>query len=366
LKILLVLGEQSNTVSQSGEQLATPVAQGIASVSKRLHLESEAAIIARIITQSSTVENAFVSWVPAEVKTLIQPTTAKLSEVLDTGNYNVFFYAGHGIPAPDGGLIFLQSAQAINGTELAQILVRNQITLAVFNACWGAQSAQQGEKVLERSSLAEVLIHHGVPAVLGMRDSIADQEAFSFIQAFTKALTQRSSIDLAVTLARQHLLTLYRFNQPAWTLPILYMHPEFNGELIQPINQGTTELPMTFLDLSSDPFPVAYIHSLDEVNQVWEIHGGSMRIGRGVLENDLIIQEKWVSTNHAAIFCRDTSSNSDGQYSYFLKDFSKFGTYIFYSNEWHKIHHQEVALHSGVKLKFGSQRGRVLEFVIDS
>ena len=89
----------------------------------------------------------------------------------------------YGVPAPDGGMLFLQADRAMNGTELAQVLTRSRVKLAVFNACWGAQPDQQGHQAIPRSSLAEVLLHHGVPAVLAMRDSIADQEALSFIQA---------------------------------------------------------------------------------------------------------------------------------------------------------------------------------------
>ncbi len=88
-----------------------------------------------------------------------------------------------------------------------------------------------------------MLIHHGVPAVLGMRDTITDEEALSFIQAFAKALAERLPIDQAVAVARQHLLTLYRFNQQAWTLPVLYMHPEFDGELLKPLEGSPTEMP---------------------------------------------------------------------------------------------------------------------------
>jgi len=38
------------------------------------------------------------------------------------------------------------------------------------------------------------------------------------------------------------LLISYKFNQPAWTLPILYTHPEFNGELIRPLAEAVTEI----------------------------------------------------------------------------------------------------------------------------
>ena len=103
---------------------------------------------------------------------------------------------------PDGGLLFLCPDDQINGTELAQVLVRNCVTLAVFNACWGALPYQQQDVMMERSSLTEVLIHHGVPAVLGMRDSIADDEALSFIEVFTKALCEQKLIDQAVAIAQ--------------------------------------------------------------------------------------------------------------------------------------------------------------------
>jgi hypothetical protein len=53
-------------------------------------------------------------------------------------------------------------------TELAQVLTRNPVKLAVFNACWGAQPDQEGYQAIPRSSLAEVLLHHGVPAVLAL------------------------------------------------------------------------------------------------------------------------------------------------------------------------------------------------------
>jgi hypothetical protein len=67
----------------------------------------------------------------------------------------------------------------------------------------------------------------------------------SFIEVFTRSLlgfkdkeaqmsklfpSPRVPIDQAVRIARQQLLTLYKYNQPAWTLPILYMHPEFDGQ----------------------------------------------------------------------------------------------------------------------------------------
>lgn len=346
LNILLVLGESSAPNHQS------------------LQLQEEARSLSEAIerrTEESNYARPF-SPVTPNVDILLQPTPAELMQALERGIYNVFFYAGHGIPAPDGGLLFLRHQATINGTELAQVLVRNQVVLAVFNACWGAQPDRLERTTIPRSSLAEVLIHHGVPAVLGMRDAIADREALSFIQVFTEALSDRLSIDRAVAIARQHLLTLYKFNQPAWTLPILYMHPEFEGELIKPLGEGITELPTVLPGGKKTLMPKAFLSSLER-DLAWEIQGGLMRVGRRP-DNDLAIQERWVSQNHAEIFYRETFLGKSTP-SYFLRDFSRYGTLIARGEDWQKVHHQEVPLESGVRLKFGSSQGQVLEFKIE-
>lgn len=343
-----------------------------------LQLEQEAAVVAEIMQKAASpgsvartkeeilrqTQLAGISTVPCKVDTLIQPTPAELIARLETKAYNVFFYGGHGVPAPDGGLLFLQPDVTLSGTELAQVLTRTRVILAVFNACWGAQPDTDGDRAIPRSSLAEVLLHHGVPAVLGMREEIADFEALSFIQAFAGALTERMPIDRAVAVARQQLVTLYKFNQPAWTLPVLYMHPEFDGELIMPLEEGVTELPENSLSWRQQNQSNASLRSLGDTAQVWQVKGGLMRVGRRP-ENDIVIGEKWVSQKHAEIICREPVGNERGETTYWLRDFSRYGTLICESDGWRKIHHQEYELKSGVKLKFGSSQGQMLEFVIE-
>ena len=369
LNILLVLGQDVQKHSRS---------------TTGLQLEQEAAALANVLKacgQPNPNREKFVAPVACTVETLLQPTPTELIEALEKGAFNILFYAGHGEPGPDGGLLFLRSDSVINGTELAQVLVRTEVTLAVFNACWGAQPDQVGSQTIPRSSLAEVLIHHGVPAVLGMRDSIADQEALTFIQTLAQALATRMPIDQAVAVARQQLLTIYKFNQPAWSLPVLYMHPQFEGELIKPIEEGITELPPMTPSWVGTPAPVAYLRSLGSTTQVWRIRGGLMRVGRRQ-ENDLFIQEQWVSQHHAEIICRDDFNGSEARPTYFLRDFSRYGTFILAPDQvnpgvnqvlgggngvrgWQRINHQEVPLQSGIQLKFGSSQGQTLEFVIE-
>jgi CHAT domain/FHA domain len=329
----------------------------------QLDLQQESATIAQVLRNQ--IPSGFnppnrLNPAACQVDTLVQPTPAALIAKLEQQDYNVFFYAGHGVPANDGGLLILNDQGGINGTELAQLLVRCRVKLAVFNSCWGAQPDRHQQQAVPRSSLAEVLLHYGVPAVLAMRDPIADREALTFIQALTQSLADRMSIDRAVAFARQQLLILYKFNQPAWTLPILYMHPEFDGELIQPLTQAITEIP--FIPQS---IPVAYLRSIGFEHQPpCPIDRGLMRVGRSV-DNDLVIIEPWVSQHHAEIVYRSRSmTNASG--IYYLRDLSRFGSYVLDRQEkWQKIHAQEYPLESGMRLKFGSEDGQTLEFIVE-
>ncbi len=359
LRILLVLGHN-------------PEVSLTAHPADSLKLEQEANSLADLLGSAAETppDGNYVTPVACQVKTLIEPTPAELIAQLETGDHNVLFYSGHGAPAPDGGLLFLTANDAMNGTELAQALVRHQVKLAVFNACWGAQPQQRDGRSVPRSSLAEVLIHHGVPAVLGMRDSITDEEAISFIQVFAQQLARRSPIDEAVAIARQNLLILYRFNKPAWTLPVLYMHPDFNGELIKPYTEGVTEIPDQLVSWYSRRTTQAYLHSLSPSPRTWTLQGGILRVGRGE-SNDVVLQQPYVSREHAEIVYRDRESTAIGDPSptYLLRDNSRCGTWVLKPGnptQWTRVHHREVALASNTQLKFGDPSSETLEFVIDT
>lgn len=361
LSILLVLGQDSEPELAAGK--LGEHGEFSPQTQQRLKLEQEATALVQLLENAGNAANNDTI-ARCQVHTLVQPTPAELIQHLETEQYNVLFYAGHGMPAADGGLLFLRPDTTLNGTELAQVLTRCRIKLAVFNACWGAQPDQQHHQPIPRSSLAEVLIHHGVPAVLGMRDSITDQEARGFIEALARALVERMPIDQAVAVARQQLLTLYRFNQPAWTLPVLYMHPDFEGELIQPLKKEDRTIIPSDSNLLK-PMPSAYLRTIDSAPKVWRVRGGVMRIGRNE-ENDLVIRKPEVSRTHAEIFYRDLQEQSPMP-TYFLKDVSSFGTWMLSLNEseWQRVHQAEVALQPGSRLKFDGRHGEPLEFVVE-
>lgn len=354
LKILLVLGQEDINSSIPASQRMDPT----------LQLAAEADMLKRILQgEVSSGNRSRTAAVSCQVDVLLRPSPAELVRALERKRYGVFFYAGHGVPAPDGGLLFLTDQAQLNGTELAQVLVRRRVKLAVFNTCWGAQPDQQNQQTIPRSSLSEVLLHHGVPAVLAMRDSIADQEALGFIQSFAQALAEQIPVDQAVAIARQHLLTVHRFNQPAWTLPVLYIHPDFDCQLLAAPETDITRLPGE----RPSGKPLAAIRAVENPNLIWHIYSSVMRVGRRP-ENDLVIAEPWVSSNHAEIFCRQFAGRGEkpgAETTYYLRDDSRYGTFCRAAEGWRHIHRQEVSLQPGTQLRFGSPQGRLMEFIID-
>lgn len=90
-----------------------------------------------------------------------------------------------------------------------------------------------------------------------------------------------------------------------------------------------------------------------------------MKIGRSA-DNDLVLKEdeSGVSREHAMILRRDSQSGELDEVIYFLKDFSRFGTWILGQTGWQRVHHQEISLSPGIQMKFGSSQNEALEFVI--
>ncbi len=330
-----------------------------------LQKEKEANILEKNLSPDNFIPSAIKAHAPCFIKTLIKPTPEQLISELEQRSYNVFFYAGHGMQGPDGGLLFVGDNRNLNGIELAQALTSTGVKLAVFNSCWGAQPAVINHKAIPYSSLAEVLIRHGVPAVLAMRDEIADEESLRFIESFSQALRARKSIDKAVAEARQQLLTIYKFNHPTWTLPVLYMHPEYDGEILRNGEDGITELPTdTYIPGIPKSLPTAYLRS--EKGEICNLRVGINRIGRiAGNNNNIVIPEAWVTREcHAEIFCRNNKGKTNPR-AFFLRDLSSNGTWIKLPQGWQQIFHEEIPLEPGMELKFGSTKGEVWVFIVE-
>lgn len=172
-----------------------------------------------------------------QLTVLEQPGREQLTQALEQGHYQVFHYAGHSNLGDSGGDVYLVSnrtglTETLNGDDLAGLLVNNGVQLAVFNSCRGAYTA--ASNVLENGkerNLAEAVVKRGIPGVLAMAERIPDEVALTLTRLLYRNLNQGYPIDLSLSRARQGLISAYGSNQLYWALPVLYLHPEFDGFL---------------------------------------------------------------------------------------------------------------------------------------
>lgn len=177
---------------------------------------------------------------------LEQPGREELTYALEHGNYHIFHYSGHSNLGANGGNLFLVNNQnglteTLNGNDLAGLLSNNGVQLVVFNSCRGAYTAAS-EETSTTGNLTQSLINRGIPAVLAMSERIPDNVAVTMTRLFYRNLNQGYPIDLSLSRARQGLISTYGSNQLYWALPVLYLHPEFDGFLWKaPMPQGNLQ-----------------------------------------------------------------------------------------------------------------------------
>lgn len=168
---------------------------------------------------------------------LEQPGREQLTQALEQGKYQVFHYAGHSNLGESGGDVYLVSkktglTETLRGDDLAGLLVNNGVQLAVFNSCRGAHTAASDtQENGNDQNLAQALVKRGIPGVLAMAERIPDEVALTLTRLLYRNINQGYPIDLSLSRARQGLISAYGSNQLYWALPVLYLHPEFDGFL---------------------------------------------------------------------------------------------------------------------------------------
>ncbi|WP_416667094.1 CHAT domain-containing protein [Egbenema bharatensis] len=209
---------------------------------ERLELEREAHQLQQELqsvddstSPSSTHRSDHRSQLDIQLTILKQPGREQLTQALEQGRYQVLHYAGHSDLGTAGGSLYLVNrrtglSEILSGDDLAGLLVNNGIRLAVFNSCRGAYTAASVDHTQERN-LAEALVSRGIPAVLAMAEQIPDNVALTLTWLFYRNLKLGYPIDLSLSRARQGLISAYGSHQLYWALPILYLHPNFDGYL---------------------------------------------------------------------------------------------------------------------------------------
>lgn len=205
---------------------------------ERLELEREARQLQQELSNQQNQGGDRLAGSPPDIQLTIlnQPGREQLTEALEQGHYQVLHYAGHSDLGADGGSLYLVNertglTEILSGDDLAGLLVNNGIRLAVFNSCRGAYTAASDAGVENERNLAEALVGRGIPAVLAMAEQIPDNVALTLTWLFYRNLKLGYPIDLSLSRARQGLISAYGSHQLYWALPILYLHPEFDGYL---------------------------------------------------------------------------------------------------------------------------------------
>ena len=258
-----------------------------------------------------------VPQVPTQVEILRQPDRARLTQALEHGHYHVFHYAGHSSSGTTGGNVYLVNqttglTETLSGDDLAGLLANNGIQLVLLNSCRGAHSAGGLQQAGERH-LAAALVKRGIPAVLAMAERIPDEVALTLTRLFYRNLTRGAvPIDLSVSRARQGLISAYSSHQLYWSLPILYLHPKFDGYLIQRTgedNRDTDDPPLwlrppdAWPGLGNSPCPLSdrldddTLGEMDGLEDGEVLAGGDRGFGSledlapGTAEDEAVVQE---------------------------------------------------------------------------
>lgn len=158
-----------------------------------------------------------------------EATQKALRSALRQKAYHVFHYAGHGSFKEDEAFIHLDHSEKftepMNAKQFAQFFLDYPSMRLVFlNACHGAtRSSHQA-----LAGLAPQLVLAGVPAVIAMQDTIANDDAVLFAAEFYAELCsprESGEIETAMSRARKALLQ-EKPDHPVFGNPVLYLRTE--------------------------------------------------------------------------------------------------------------------------------------------
>ena len=208
----------------------------------QLALKQEALLLQQELQTCSLDQNRHQ--LSIELQILEQPGREQLTQVLEQGQYHIFHFAGHSSP---GSLHLVNRhtglTERLPGEDLAGLLRNNQVSLALLNSCRGhyGEPAPLIDLPERKSSLADILVKSGLPAVLAMAEQIPDRVALTLTRLFYRNLKLGYPIDLSLCRARQGLLSSYGAQYFYWCLPILYLRSDFDGQFFSLGSQGEME-----------------------------------------------------------------------------------------------------------------------------
>jgi CHASE2 domain-containing sensor protein len=175
-------------------------------------------------------------------------TRRQIAATLETHEYHVFHFIGHGDFTDDHAVLMLYDehgeSAAVDDERIAG-LFRNHPTmkLAVLNSCRGGALSPSKPFV----GMAAALVRAGLPAVVAMQYEIADDEAVLFASTLYRQLfmgRDKGRIEIAVSSARSALAEEFPDTR-AVGLPVLFTHARegvlFNLESGSPLTDLSSQ-----------------------------------------------------------------------------------------------------------------------------
>ena len=206
-----------------------------------------ALVVAADPTQRLDELDAEVDWLVAALQTAgvarvdaCRPDDAEVSDpeaikrLIRDGGYHLLHFTGHGRfnqDDPSRSHLVLGHAgergKALTATALAQVARDSDLVLVFLGACEVGRTAEQaGRRPWKEAGIVDALTRAGVPATVGMRWIVGDQNSRAIAQTFYTELLNGKPAERALTIARQAVQ-----NEPDWANPILTKrHGVLSGE----------------------------------------------------------------------------------------------------------------------------------------
>lgn len=162
-----------------------------------------------------------------------EATYDHIRSLLESNQYHIIHYAGHGFHVDDNpdesGFVFWEKPNRQGKVlpmpiyVLAQLLQHSDTKFVFLSCCVGAEGTSEAFVRLngqDFQGIMEGIVRTGIPAALGYRWNLLDEDAYEFSLAFYENLLDYLDLDLATFKARQTLNETKHYNE-TWVSPIL-------------------------------------------------------------------------------------------------------------------------------------------------
>ncbi|HEX3108174.1 MAG TPA: CHAT domain-containing protein, partial [Thermoanaerobaculia bacterium] len=179
------------------------------------------------------------------IKILPSATPSAIHRELESGNYRVLHFIGHGEYKDGEGWLAFENASGdmalLGERSMREIFCGRGLSLVFLNSC---QSGTGGNSDFNRGA-AQSLVAHGLPALVANQYSVGDSAAASFAQYFYASLAQGQTIGHAAREARIAVNYSLQGDVIDWAVPVVYARDPNAPLCVQPSKPGAGGMPIT-------------------------------------------------------------------------------------------------------------------------